>query len=347
MPGRARASCAFAACALAACALLACAPGAGGFDVGALARAHPGLRAVGPARLGDLAPHFWVAAGERIDFACRWRGDAPVGVHVAGAIAARERALVARAVEALAGATGLALRVESAPAAPGARAIELAIADGPSPDDPQRALARSGDATADCAVRAPPFGGREAAGEGALPAELVAASVRVARARADALGRVVALDDDELLGALLHELGPALGFAGHARAGETVMRGAPVEVRRIARGVAAGRPLRDATLRALYALPSGAIVARAPVDEVTAATASVFADARAEGAELRSRAGDASSEVWWRAPDGARAALRSFRAAGSAAWSRPFALRANAAARAAIRERARRAASPP
>lgn len=318
-------------------ALAACAAGPRDRELRALAEREPGLREVGWRALRDLAPHFWIAGGERLDFACHWGRERAVRVRVVGAASARERELVDLAVRAHARA--LAIDLASSDVA-GEREIAVELVDGPAADDPRRELARSGDATADCRVAAPALAARAAARGPRIEAELVSASVRLARARADALGRVVDLDDDELFAALLHELGHALGFGGHSGAGDGILQRAPIEVRRIARGVRAGRALRDDGLRALYALPSGAILARAPADSDSESTVRVFAElARARGwAGAFSRAGDRSAELWWRMEDGRRVWLRAAREPRGTRWPTPLAIVANTAARDALRE---------
>jgi len=68
-----------------------------------------------------------------------------------------------------------------------------------------------------------------------IDAELVGATVRVARRSGpDWRGQSRPLGRDQLLGVLLHELGHALGFSGHARRGDTVMVREVDAVRRVA-----------------------------------------------------------------------------------------------------------------
>ena len=102
--------------------------------------------------------------------------------------------------------------------------------------------------------------------------------MRIWRSRLDLLGRFVALDETELFAAVLHELGHAVGYASHTRRGYSVMRAAPGEVRLQARPALRGESLREPTLAALYALPSGSVLRRDPIPREAAATARVFAD---------------------------------------------------------------------
>ena len=106
----------------------------------------------------------------------------------------------------------------------------------------------------------------EAAGAGTrLPAGLVTARVALRRAQLDFRGHAVALDEAQQLGALLHELGHALGYQGHATQGDTVMLRTVERVRDVGRHVLGGGAFHDDTLAALYRVPSGSVVARMPL----------------------------------------------------------------------------------
>ncbi|MEE3332169.1 MAG: hypothetical protein VX246_14985 [Myxococcota bacterium] len=311
----------------------------GWVDVGSLETRYPAIAEQGGHRLAEFGPHFWIAGAELLEFVCLWPGGESIPVSLAGTPTGAERQLVERAVEVLGPVIGRSFVVQPS-AGPDSEAPQRGIAvefiDGPDPEDPGRMSLTAGDAIADCRVDAPlaaAFGGSS------LPAQLVYASVRVRRSRADALGRVRPLGEVELLATLLHELGHALGYSTHSRGGETVMRLAPSEVRRLARPVAAGRPLHDATLSALYALDSGAIVRRGPVPPQALTTLRVCEMlARATNwSSAFTRSGARSAEVWWRSPDGERIALIAPRPVPGESWSGIFALNANRAGREALR----------
>jgi hypothetical protein len=308
----------------------ACTPAGGGWDVRRIEQRYPEVAAHAGHRLGELAPHFWIAGDELLLFVCRWSGERPVRVWTQGATAAEAR-LLGRALAALE-ASLAGLRLELVATAGSAGGIAVAFQDAVAAGDP--AAIRSGDAVADCRVDDAFAGAR--AGE-QLSAQLEAASVRILRSRLDWLGRVVALDELELFAALLHELGHAIGYSSHASGGPTLMRAAPSEVRLRARSVLRGAPLRDRTLASLYALPSGAVLRRDPLGPEVAATARVFADLARSGdwGRPRSRAGQDSAELWWKAGVGKRSVLRASRLGRS--WPEGFSLRANATARAALR----------
>jgi hypothetical protein len=289
-------------------------------------------------RLADLAPHFWLAGDELLQFSCRWSGKRAVPVWPLAATPDEMRVL-ARALAVLGEAVpGLELELVSNAVDAAGQGIAVAFADAPPEGARDPAAIGSGDAVADCRVDEP-FG--DGAVGASLRAQLDRASVRILRSRFDLLGRPVALDELELLAALLHELGHAIGFSSHPASGATVMRAAPGEVRLRVRPVLRGEPLRAPTLAALYALPSGTVLRRDPSGPTERATARVFGDLARRGAwgRAHSRAGEDSAEVWWPAGDDGRRVLRASRAG---AWPERFALRANALARAALRgERAR------
>jgi len=310
----------------------ACAPATGGWDVRRVEQGHPSAVLPAGHRLGDLAPHFWIADDELVRFACRWSRERAVPVSVHGATPEEFR-LLGLALGALEVAVD-GLRFELGTAAARERGIAVAFEAATAAGDPS--TAGSGDAIADCRVRDVFAGTRS--GE-RLGAQLEEASVRIRRSRLDLLGRLVPLDELELLATLLHELGHAMGYSSHTRGGRTVMRLAPSEVRLQARAVLRGGPLRDDTLAALYALPSGTVLGRDALGAEAAATARVFAElaARSGWGQPLSRAGQDSAELWWRDHSGERIVLRASRLGGP--WPEGFALRANAAARSALRKR--------
>jgi hypothetical protein len=194
--------------------------------------------------------------------------------------------------------------VRFAPGAAGAVGIALRFDEPGAPDE----RPTSATTTADCLV------GREAFEQpslGVLPARLVAASVYLRRHDRDALGRPVPLSEEELAGGALHELGHALGFQGHALRGDTVMVRDVDRVRLAGRRVLAGRPFRDATLAALYSVPSGAVVHRSRVEAgATQPFDRLLALARRR--ELLGpflRVGDRMGRVAWRGAQGPELAL--------------------------------------
>jgi hypothetical protein len=158
----------------------------------------------------------------------------------------------------------------------------------------------SGDALADCAVDIGPVGA--VIDEGRVQARIVWASIHLSRGKIDVLGREIALDDDELLGAVLHEMGHALGYSGHPVQGHSIMQRTTDEVRKIGVRVASGAPLVAPNLRALYALPSGVVIGHIPLPSASARFLEHF-DANAKRVGFRgpySRVGDLHARYFYR-----------------------------------------------
>ena len=291
-------------------------------DLRALEARHPELRALGSHRLAEAKPYALPLGGDLTLFLCRWPTQAPISVSIAGEPDAAQREALAAALRAWE-AAGLGVRF--APGE-GGRGIRVRWRDD--------IVTSQADTVADCAVRGPP-----APGEHEVPgARLVGASIHVARA------------DPHPRETLLHELGHALGFQGHVVRGSTLMLAREAEVLARARRVTDSSPLDDAALRALYAVPSGAIVARVSVSREQTLPADRIRAAAAERGLVGpfARMGDRSGQLWWVDRGGRRLALR---IEGSlAALRRPTALRllpASEEAERLLRAPPRSAARPP
>jgi hypothetical protein len=190
---------------------------------------------------------------------CRWRNELPIPVSLPPDASAEEQVILQRALAAWE-ATGIGVRFALQPvgaaASIGMRFVEAGRFDEPG---------LSGATRADCRVENPeipaPAGAED---RGRVAAELVYARITLARrAPRDWRDRDRPLTAAELAGTALHELGHALGFPGHASGGESVMVRTREDVMRIGARVLAGGALNEAALRALYALPTGLVVARA------------------------------------------------------------------------------------
>jgi hypothetical protein len=263
------------------------------FAGGELAARFPELGAGGAAALAELTPYLWLERGELSWFTCRFDTALPVPVGVREGASADEDA----ALEAALGAVERsALGVRFARVPPHEASILVEFVEGPAISASGAAAANT---IADCRVRAAPLAARAAV----LDAALASASIVFGRSGVeDARGRVRPLTPEERTGALLHELGHALGFQGHVRRREGVM-GNGLEGRRSAgRAALGGRALDDPALAALYALPSGTVLARASV----APARTQLVDRMARVAERESlagpfaRVGDAVARVFWR-----------------------------------------------
>lgn len=280
-----------------AAALVACA--GEGVDTTGLEARYPALRALAPHPLGGSRPYALAFGGELVLFLCRWPGDAPIPVSIGGEVEQRQIDALAAALRAWEGA-GLGVRFVRVER-PGAIRVRVR-------DD---IVTTQADTVADCAVE-----GLPAPGAAEVPgARVVGASIHLAR------------DDLNPRLTLLHELGHALGFQGHVARGSTLMLSRHAAVAARASRVTDASPLDDAGLRALYAVPSGAIVARVPVSRSQTLPADRLRAVAAERglAGPFARMGDREGLVWWAGGGGGRLALRIEGAQG--ALRNPAALR--------------------
>jgi len=244
---------------------------------------HPALRALGSHRLADARPYALPLGGDLTLFLCRWPTETPIPVEVEGEADPAQREALAAALRAWQ-AAGLGVRF--APDEAGGIRVSWR-------DD---LVTSQADTVADCAVQGPP-----AAGEEEVPgARLVGASIHLARA------------DPHPRETLLHELGHALGFQGHAASGSTLMLAREADVLARARRVSDASPLEDSALRGLYSVPSGAIVARVRVSREQTRPADLLQAAAEERGFLGpfARMGDRVGQLWWADGAGRRLTLR-------------------------------------
>jgi len=288
-------------------------------DATGLEARHPQLRALAPHRLGESRPYALAFAGELVLFLCRWTGDAPIPVSLTGEVGERQEEALAAALRGWEGA-GLGVRFLRVD---GPGAIRVRVRDD--------IVTTQADTVADCAIGGPPSPGATA-----VPgAHLVAASIHVAR------------DDPNPRLTLLHELGHALGFQGHVPRGSTLMLSSHAEIVARARRVTDSSPVEDVALRALYAIPPGAIVARVPVARAQTLPADRLRAVAAERvlAGPFVRMGDREGLLWWEGEPGRRLALRIEGA--QRAVRKPAALRLSPASAEARRILAPQAEAPP
>lgn len=261
------------ALALLGCGLLACAEPA--WDLPALERRHPALARVDGHRLAEVRPYYWPAGDRLTLFLCRWPDGSRIPVVLPKDASAAERAQLEAALQAWEEA-GLGVRFERRDALEGV-GIEMRLLDG--------MLSYAANTVADCALDA------EAAARGAdpLPARMVLASIHLARG------------DPRLAGSALHELGHALGFQGHPTRGDTAMRTGAANVRRAGERAQRGEHRPDAALAALYAVPSGTVLARRALPAGRSADVdALLARARQQGwIGPLLRVGDREGRVAW------------------------------------------------
>ncbi len=276
----------------------------GSWDLGALRERHPGLDAIDGHRLAEMRPYLLPARGELLFLSCRWPDGAEIPVSLPRDATVPEQNDILRALQAWES-LGLGVRFAPRRGEIGGRGIEIRYTSrelhtGGGP--------RAATALADCAIAASAW---EELASPVLPAELSFASLSLTREGFDAIGRAIEWSRAERLGALLHELGHALGFQGHASRGDTVMVAETWEVERAGRRLLGGEPFEDATLRALYAFPSGSVLRRVPVGAERTRPADrlvVLAAERGLSGPF-AQMGDGAATLLWRYPRGAPASL--------------------------------------
>jgi hypothetical protein len=276
----------------------ACAPH---LDLGALAARHPELAGIEGHRLADAMPYLLPARGELVYFLCRWPDGAVIPVEMPPDADEGERLDIENVLRAW---EGVGLGVRFGPAEPG-RGIEMRYTEDEFPEEWGE---RSATAVADCALDPAAL---EAPAGDVLPASLAFVSIHLSRTGRDRVGRRVPWSREERIGALLHEMGHALGFQGHAQRG-SIMAASVDEARRAGRGLMAGGAFEDATLRALYAVPSGSVLGRTRVGvERTVSVDRMGPLARSRGlAGPYAQVGDRVARILWRDAHGVAFAVR-------------------------------------
>jgi hypothetical protein len=136
-------------------------------------------------------------------------------------------------------------------------------------------------------------------GNGRPEARIVSASIELGR------------NDPRLVGSALHELAHALGYQGHPRRGDSILLRDARKLLETSVRVGKGGAFRDATVSALYAVPSGTVLARVPL-----APGSTRSVDRLAAAALREgwvgpflQVGDSEGRVSWLNARGRRVTL--------------------------------------
>lgn len=314
----------------------ACVPPRGGWDAASLLAARPDLAAIPGQRLGDLTPYpalpdgFGAAAegaqaggpagsASLLLVACRHAPGTRLVLRPEGADWPAEWARAA--VDALdAGRLDLALELGAfdAPAAaardrsrPAAAAREdgarLAVVSLADPD--AAGPAGLGDTLTLCDVSPVPRGldALDVRPRG----ELVGGRVRLRRRQRRPTGRVHEATREEWVAAFLHELAHALGFAGHAAAGDSPVHREQSALRGLARRALRGEALSLPNLHALYGLGPGERLGRAELAPSGAEAIRRVQRAVAARSARRGPAegplasvGDREARLAWRWPDG-------------------------------------------
>jgi hypothetical protein len=284
-----------------AAALTACAGGSP--RQAALDARFPALGAEEARLLAQAHPFVLPAAGRTTLFHCRWPSDAPIPVSLPPDATPEERRALEAALRAWEGA-GLGVRFLPV-ADGGAAAIEIRFAD----DAIETGAGRdTGNAVVDCRIA--PLS-QQAGGGVVAEAQLASARLRLARRTGGGMAKPRALTPAEQTGLALHELGHALGFEGHVRRGESVMASEVEKIPRAGRALLAGEPFADPALRALYRIPSGALVSATAVEPWR----TDLVDRMGRLAEQHGldgpfvRVGESAGRIFWRDAQGAEYGL--------------------------------------
>ena len=294
--------------ALGALTLFACVPPRGGWDVEDLLEAEPAIAALPGQRLGDMLP-FPALDGDRIVLvACRFSEVRAVRVRAGGAQWPADWGESAiRAMNHSVGGVELVL-VEFHDRVVGPRPeieiVTVAAVGGSGP----RGL---GDTLSECDVS------KTTDPDEAYRGELIGAEIRMRRAQLDMTGQVREASAEEWVGALMHELGHALGFAGHAAIGESILVRDETRIRAAGRRALAGEAKSDETLEALYRIRPGRRLGERPVKAVDVAWLDAirqlhlqrFAEA-SEPTGMFSSVGDLEARIVWRYADGSQLGVR-------------------------------------
>jgi hypothetical protein len=146
---------------------------------------------------------------------------------------------------------------------------------------------------------------------------LTGAEIRMRRAQLDMTSQVREASAEEWVGALMHELAHALGFSGHAGAGDSILVRDETRIRALGRLALRGESVPDETLEALYLVRPGQ---RLGVRRLKAGNVSwldairrLDRDRSAAGSSslgMFSSVGDQEARIVWRYADGSQLGVR-------------------------------------
>jgi hypothetical protein len=229
-----------------------CVPPRGGWDVDAVVEAEPSIAKLEGQRLGDMIP-FPALDGDRIALvACRFAAHQLVRVRGGGVqwpVGWGQAAV--RALDRSVGRVELVLEAEDGSRARARPKIEIVTIEAVGGEGPNGL----GDTLSECDVS--PIGASAQGANRAYRGLLTGAEIRMRRAQIDMTNQVHDASAEEWVGALMHELAHALGFAGHAAAGDSILVRDETRIRAAGRRALRGEAVPDETLEALYRLRPG------------------------------------------------------------------------------------------
>ncbi|MBJ22362.1 MAG: hypothetical protein CL933_23365 [Deltaproteobacteria bacterium] len=231
--------------------LAGCVSPVAGWDVAALLEAEPQLAAIAGQRIGDMTPHPALAEGRLLLVACRYAGHRPVTVSGSGPGWPPEwGALAVDAVDHALSRIELTLLPADVALATSGRRIEIVSIE----DLDAEAPSGMGDTLTECDVS------ETRDSRSPIRGWLLRSEIRIRRAMRDNAGRDRFASDAEWVGALMHELGHALGFVGHAAVGDSLVYLEESRLRALGRRALTGRPVPAPNLTALYSLAPGRVL---------------------------------------------------------------------------------------
>jgi len=304
-----------------------CGVGAGGWRGKDLSTQTIDWRMIDGQRLMDVLATPSIAA-RRVDLLlCRWSIERPIRIAWPENATEKEHAFFEQAREAWSGLVeGLVLETVVG-GSPDIRVQFVADGDPAAPTG-------TADTVTDCIVDA----GASAIAHEADRGRIASASIVMRRENVDWAGGTSPMSDEELLATALHELGHALGIAGHIGSRRSVMSVDRTAVRRAARKVLAGDGLHAPTLLALYTVPIGASVGAVGFDSRLRPSLDLLVDlaAREGWRGPFGRAGGDAAHVFWQTPSGAHPGVFTFQWTNGIRGKRDIDWRLSLSARSAL-----------
>ena len=300
--------------------VLGCVPNRGGWDIDALEKKEPSIAAIEGHRLGDMLP-FPTLEGDRLALvACRFAVGQPVRVGGRGAQWPDVWGQAAvRALDRSVGRIELVLDEEAGPGVATRPEIEIVIIEAVAGAGP----IGLGDTLSECDVSPIALAPERLNPSPTRPANrayrglLVGAEIRMRRAQLDMTHQVREATAEEWVGALMHELAHALGFAGHAAVGDSILVRDETRIRAAGRRALRGDTMPNETLEALYQLRPGERlgVRRLKAEDVVWLRAvrkldRVRSAAGYSSVGLFASVGDEEARLVWRYADGSQLGVR-------------------------------------